>query len=108
MRHSKPILANEIVNLTGSTIKMYDEFTGVIRKFKPTDMEDVKFKILNSTKTQYVVDCRFRIYELIARGCDIDNISMLKCRAKGRNNQTISYLVWARDFKTKVGYLECR
>ena len=62
----------------------------------------MKFEILDSTKKQYVVDCRFQIFEIIAYGCDIENISILEKQEKGRSGETISYLVWARNPEFRV------
>lgn len=104
MGYSRSIVVNEIVNLTNSTISVYEESTGNIWKFEPVDIKSVKFENLNSTERQYVVDCRFQIFEIIAYGCDINNISILERHGKGRGNKTISYLVWARNPRVKVKF----
>lgn len=105
MGYFHSITVSEIVNLTNSTISVYEESTGDIRKFEPVDIESVKFEKSNSTEKQYVVDCRFQIFEIIAYGCDIDNISILEKQGKGRGGKIISYLVWARDPRIKVKFL---
>lgn len=98
-------VANNIINLTDSEIKMYEEQSGCIWKFQP-DGKKVPDDFLPDWRHQeaaiyYIVDVKI-VNELIRKGRSLEDIAVVKQKAVGRKNKVVSYPVWAGDMKTSV------
>lgn len=102
--YSSSIITDEIVNLTESTISMYEESTGTIYKFSPISTEEAVFKDLDPAEKQYVVSCDYQAEKVVACGASIDNVAILDKQATGRDGKIISYLVWAKNPRIDVKF----
>ncbi len=104
-------VADNLVNLTGKTIYLYDDASGLIEGFLPSRassssknwLTDPVFNTSGHPRTYYVVDgsCLRKLYEA---GRPLDDIAIVYNTGLGRGNVIVSYLRLAKDIRTTVRY----
>ncbi len=102
--YSKFLLTDYFINLTGDSVSVYEESTGIVRTYYPQKGE------LPSRPRYPSIEHPFRVYYIVAKETlnhlrgkrSLSDLALVEDEAIGRGNKPISYLVWAEDLKTRV------
>ena len=103
-RYKDVRLSDTFVNLTDEIIHTYESASGAIWDFvpEPHEIPLTPAPILKDTPiVHYIVDRRM-VHTLEALGRSLDDIAIVDCGHRGRDNIKISYFAWASDPKIPV------
>lgn len=110
-RYKNVRLTDNIVNLTNEPIALYEDTTGEIKSFEPIKTEPKNenlpeiFNDDNESITYYVVEDE-TLGLLKKFGCRLENIAIIDCSSRGRDDITVVRLVWAENPKVRVRLYE--
>ena len=97
-------VAEQLVNLTGKTIFLYDDASGEIKEFLPDNkMADPTLDLYGHPRLYYVVSEtlleKLRMMERM-----LDDVAFVFGTGTGRENATVSYLRSAKDAEIVIRY----
>lgn len=103
-RERKIKVTEQLVNLTGDAIYLYDDASGEIEEFLPVDwFENPKLDMHGHPRLYYVV-CPSFLERLQEIGRPLDDIVVVFKTGLGRGNALVSYLRSAKDDEMIIRY----
>ena len=107
MQNEKKIVAEQIINLTDETIRLYDEFTGDIREFPPRSQGAMLQKPIYNDSSHprlcYVVEPE-TVLEIRDMGRSLDDIAVISETGIGRDGVGVVYLMLAERNNVAVRF----
>ena len=111
--HENIMFTSNIVNLTDEAINLYEDMTGNIVTFPPSDCKLPTKPIIRNAENRierlsypvYVVEWdKYQILKKLRRR--LDDSAVVSRKSRGRDDIMIAYLFWARKTKCRVCFLE--